>query len=362
MKTVLIASGGTGGHIFPGILLANKLKDNYMILFVGNRSGMEYKIVNRNKFKFLHIPSAGFVGKSLYDKCRAIIMNLISFIACSRYIIKYKPVFVIGTGSFTEISLVLSAFLFRIPSFITEQDSYPGTATRLLSRVATNVFLSFEESRKYIRNRNNISIVGTLTENKVDKINEHLIRKKMNIEKNKRVLFIIGGSRGAAVINNTVIEMMKSGIDKRIYVIFQTGEINYESVMKKLKNASFNGIIKPFIYNMSEIYSISDLIVSRAGACTLAEISDNNKPSILIPFPYATHNHQMKNAINYQNNGASIVIDEKNLSGIILKNIIENTIFNNKKLSVMGENAGVLHNNNAVNDMIKIIYRRLSYV
>ncbi|NIA23562.1 MAG: undecaprenyldiphospho-muramoylpentapeptide beta-N-acetylglucosaminyltransferase, partial [Proteobacteria bacterium] len=158
MKTIFIASGGTGGHIFPGLLLAKRMKKDFKIYFVGNEKGMEYGIVKKYGYEFLPIPSYGFVGKPLTEKVKSALYNVVSLLSSIRYITEYKPEFVIGTGSFTELPVGFAAKLMRIPVYITEQDSYPGIATRLLSMVADRVFLSYEGSMEFLRRKDNVSI------------------------------------------------------------------------------------------------------------------------------------------------------------------------------------------------------------
>lgn len=333
------------------------MKKDFKIYFVGNEKGMEYGIVKKYGYEFLPIPSYGFVGKPLTEKVKSALYNVVSLLSSIRYITEYKPEFVIGTGSFTELPVGFAAKLMRIPVYITEQDSYPGIATRLLSMVADRVFLSYEGSMEFLRRKDNVSITGTITEiAKVGKSKAE-IKAELGISKKMKVLFVFGGSRGSKALNEAVTDMIKSGFPGDIFVIWQTGKSNFDEIKKSVKDTEFNGLILSFVYDMPEIYTISDLVVARAGACTLAELSDYEKASILVPFPYAAHNHQMKNARYYKKRGAAIVIDEKELDVKSLKKWIIRLIYDKKRLAKMGEESGKLHNPDAAERVVKTILR-----
>ncbi len=321
---------------------------------------MEYDIVNREGYKFLHIPSHGFVGKSLYIKIKALMYNKISFMISVFYIMKYKPAFVIGTGSFTEIPVGLASAFTGTPLFITEQDSYPGIATRMLSIFAKKVFLSYENSVQYLKRKDNTEVAGTLSKVSKTKKTEDEIKIELGIKRRMKVILIFGGSRGARAINSVMLEILKSGLPKDIFIIWQTGKDNYEEI--KRESPDFNGIIKPFIYNMPEIYSIADLVIARAGACTLAEMSDYRKAAILIPFPSAAHDHQRKNAAYYESYGAAVVMDERELDAQKLKSKIMELIYNEKRLKEMGNKSHNLHNPDSVDKVVKTILRSVRYV
>jgi len=333
------------------------MKNDFKIYFVGNVKGMEYEIIKRYGYEFLPIPSYGFVGKSPLEKMKSVLYNFTSLLWSMRYIKMYGPEFIIGTGSFTELPVGFAAKLMKVPVYITEQDSYPGIATRLLSLIANRVFLSYETSGKLLKRRDNVSVIGTISEIVTVGKTKDQIKSELGISRGMKIVFVFGGSRGAKALNKAVTEMIKSGLPGDIFVIWQTGKNNFDEIKKEMGDTEFNGIILPFVYNMPEIYTIADLVVARAGACTLAELSDYRKAAILVPFPFAAHNHQMKNARYYEKRGAAIVIDEKEINAELLKKQIIRLIYNSKKLAKMGENSGKLHNPNAADTVVKAILR-----
>jgi UDP-N-acetylglucosamine--N-acetylmuramyl-(pentapeptide) pyrophosphoryl-undecaprenol N-acetylglucosamine transferase len=310
----IIAGGGTGGHLFPGLAIARELckrDEGARILFVTGRRKMESDILSRTNFLQSSIDVEGLKGRGWVKGLRTLVKLPLSFFQSFSIIKGFSPSLVIGVGGYSSGPVCLVAKLMGIPSAIHEQNSYPGLTNRLLCRVVDRVFISFEESRVHF-SRGAILLTGNpireefLTEDKVER----------NGSKTFTIL-ILGGSQGAKVINRTVIATLSILKEKGrdLCVIHQTGESDYSDVLKTYERAGVKGEVLPFIEDMSRTYHRADLVISRAGATTVSELAALGKPSILIPYPHAANNHQVTNAQMLVRAGGAEMILQETLNG-----------------------------------------------
>jgi len=316
MIQVIFAGGKTGGHIFPAIAMAKEFKKRFPrshISFAGTEGGMEAKIVPSLGFELSFIRTKGLSRRSHLSNFLLGIHILRSLCQAYRLLSLKKPNLVVGTGGYVSFPVVFVAGLKRIPIMLQEQNSYPGISTRFLAHLADIVCLSYPESTRYFNLPGKIRLIGNpIREDLVGGVKDQAI-KKLHLDDDKKTIFVFGGSQGAHSINMTMLQSLKL-LKSDYQVLWQTGESDYSEISGKIQNQRIKCVVLPFIQDMGSAYAASDIVVSRAGALTLAEITACGKPSILIPFPFATADHQKHNAEALQKQGAARMILQKNLT------------------------------------------------
>jgi UDP-N-acetylglucosamine--N-acetylmuramyl-(pentapeptide) pyrophosphoryl-undecaprenol N-acetylglucosamine transferase len=329
---VIIAGGGTGGHLFPGIAVAQELLDRSLaqdVVFVGTEHGIEAKVIPREGFPIRYLRAEGFVGKSVLGKAKALSLFALALIEARRIVRSLKPDLVIGVGGYASVPAVMVARLMGIPTLIHEQNSVPGLANRMLSRLADTVAVTYQESIAYFPDHKTY-----LTGNPVRK---QMVKRSIDealavfpLERGLSTVFVFGGSAGARSINHAVVEALNYLYDLRhsIQFIHQTGEKDHEKVTEAYRRLGFAGVVVPFIYQMAEAYSVADLVICRAGATTLAEITALGKAAILVPYPYAASNHQEHNAGKLVDMGAARMIRDGEANGEALASLIRDLVSN----------------------------------
>lgn len=337
---LLIAGGGTGGHLFPGIAVAEEFlsrgKENE-VLFVGTERGIEARVLPRLGYPVEFISASGIRGKGNIARLRGMGMLLYSYAQSRAILQKFKPDIVLGVGGYASGPLVLAARGMLIRRFIHEQNAIPGFTNKILSRVAEKVFLSLEESRAFFPKDKSV-----LTGNPLRRqILEDVLLEDARGGKEKKTLFVFGGSAGAHRINTTMAEAapLLADLSDSIEVIHQTGDKDLEEVRSAYAAAGIKATVVPFIDRMADAYRSADLIICRAGATTIAEITACGKPCIFIPFPFATDDHQRRNAEALLKKGAGFMITEHELSAEALAKDIRRLLADSALLAETGERA-----------------------
>lgn len=336
---VVVSGGGTGGHIYPALALINEIKRQNAkaeFLYIGTENGLEKDIVKRAGIPFKEIEITGFKRKLSFENVKTVTRFLKGVAKSKKYLKEFKPDVVIGTGGYVCGPVVYAASNLKIPTVIHEQNSLPGITNKFLARYVDKVAICFEDAKKYFPDHK-IVLTGNPRASEVLGQDKEKGRQSLGLQGNKKTVLIFGGSRGARAINDAVLQMIPLLKDKPYQVVYVTGEVHYEKVMAEvntLKDPS-HVIIKPFIHNMPEVLSGVDLIVSRAGATSLAEITALGLPSILIPSPYVTANHQEKNARSLSDHHAAIMLREVELNGERLLSEIDEILLNEMTLSTM---------------------------
>jgi UDP-N-acetylglucosamine--N-acetylmuramyl-(pentapeptide) pyrophosphoryl-undecaprenol N-acetylglucosamine transferase len=311
---VIIAGGGTGGHLFPGIVIARELKkrlDEIHIVFVTGKRKMEREILLKAGFEARSIDVEGVLGKGLLPRLRALVKVLISSAQSLSIIRELRPHLIVGVGGYPSGPVCLVAWFLRIPTAIHEQNSFPGLTNRILAPLVKKVFISFGETRKYLK-RSDLFLSG-------NPIRDDLIHlPRFPGRGNGRfVILVMGGSQGARAINSAVVAALKelktAGLSP--FVIHQTGREDLGRVTHDYRTLGIEGEVKAFIDDMASAYARADLVVCRAGATTIAELAALGKPAILVPFPYAVHKHQDINARALVATGGADMITEGDLTG-----------------------------------------------
>lgn len=334
---VIIAAGGTGGHIYPGISIAEKLKEKGAeVLFLGTDKGMEANIVPRYGFRLVTIRTGQFAGKNLGTKAKTLTKVLMGILDCLRIVKKEKANAILGMGGFVSFPCILAGKLVGVDCFLHEQNLTLGLANRILYRGVKKIFLSFEETAKLYSIRN-----YKYTGNPVRKVIKKATHKKPN---GKFRILVFGGSRGAKRINQAMVELLPLIDDRDLFAIYhQTGSEDLEWVREAYLKNSISGEIFSFTEEMGYYLGLSDLVISRAGSSTIFELACTKKPAILVPYPYSAGKHQLKNALYVERLGAAYVIADGELSGEVLYRKLMELSRNPDILKAMGERMGQIY-------------------
>ncbi len=319
---VIMTGGGTGGHIYPAIAIADKIKRKHPeaeILFVGTKRGMEKDLVPKNGYAIRFITVSGFHRKKLWKNIKTAMDLAKGNLQVKKLLQEFQPDLVIGTGGYVCGPVVRAAYKKGIRTYIHEQNAFPGVTNKLLEKFVDKVFISFPESKEYFKDQNKLIVTGNPIRKSFLICGMSNSREKMKINPSEFVILCFGGSLGAGKINSTMIHVIEavSGMqDTRLYFI--TGRNYYQKVCTSLEeneielNENIN--ILEYADNMHEYLSAADLVISRAGALTVSEITACGKASILIPSPNVTGNHQFFNAKVVADKGGAIIMEEKDLT------------------------------------------------
>ena len=309
--SVIIAGGGTGGHIYPGIAIAQEFKrrnPHCQIVFVGTARGLETKIVPREGFKLELIEVAALKGVSIAKRGRSLLMLPQSFFAVRSLIRKYKPDVVIGVGGYASGPMLLAASLMGVPTMVAEQNAMPGFTNRVLARFVRAAAVSFAEAQSYFRGK--AEITGNPVRAEFFNVPARTPSAVTNV-------LITGGSQGARAINEAMIAalpLLEANKDELV-IVHQTGELDFEKVKAAYAKSSLRAEVKPFLEKIVDEFAQADLVISRAGATTVAELAAVGRPAVMIPLPWAADDHQRKNAEAVERAGAGRMILQSELSG-----------------------------------------------
>lgn len=345
-----------------GIAIANILKQREKdceILFIGTRTGLENDLVPKAGFKLKQIRAGRLQRRITVENIRNM-YNAYMGIADSKKILKeFKPDVVIGTGGYICASVMMAAKAMKVPYILHESNVFPGMAVKLCAKNAAKVLTGFEDTKKHLKYTENVVYTGTpakFTRESIETLDKQKCR--LNLEfynknmEGKKLLFVTGGSQGAAKLNKTVVDMVLSKRPESFYTVIATGAANYDKVLEYVKEQAKSGdvskflSVQKFIYDMDKMYTASDLLVTRAGAMTVTELGISMRPAILVPLPTAAENHQYFNAKSVEDVGAGIVLEEKDLTEDTLYDNVMKIILDGKKLKDMTENAKAMYKGN----------------
>jgi UDP-N-acetylglucosamine--N-acetylmuramyl-(pentapeptide) pyrophosphoryl-undecaprenol N-acetylglucosamine transferase len=329
---LLLAGGGTGGHLFPAVALAQRLLETdpaAKVLFVGTRRGIEARILPELGLPLETIDISGLVGKGWWGKMR-VLPGLVKSLRQSMSILdQFRPDVVLGVGGYASGPALLAARFKGLPTVIHEQNAWPGLTNRLLARWAERVFLSFGEADRAF-NRGRTMLTG------------NPLRRGMEdcppMGQGKQTLLVFGGSRGARAINQAMVEALPllDEFRDRLDIVHQTGADDLETVRKGYHDAGWQGAeVVPFINDMAAAYARAHLVVCRAGATTLAELTVCGRPAILIPYPHAAADHQTANARALTRKGAGLMLAQSDLTGERLALLAGNLLKDQERLLFM---------------------------
>ena len=340
---VLIAGGGTGGHVYPGIAVAEELRrlhPDAQVLFVGGHKGLESMAVPEAGFPIRRIATAGFARGRAWTWPWAALVNLVGFLQAFFLVLVERPGAVLGTGGYVSGPVALAAKLLGRPLLLQEQNSVPGVTNRLLGRFADEIHLSFLEARSHFKRRDHLKVTGNPVRMHIFEHDREAAIREFALQPGKPTVFVFGGSGGARRINDAAVDALrrlKGRLD--LQVILQTGREDFERVRRIVADEKLPATVMSFLTRIHQAYGVADLIVCRAGAMTLAEIAVCGRPSILVPYPFAAHNHQELNASNLVDRGAAVMIRDEELTGERLAKEIAHLLADRTALSRMSANA-----------------------
>ncbi|MBK5262285.1 MAG: undecaprenyldiphospho-muramoylpentapeptide beta-N-acetylglucosaminyltransferase [Peptostreptococcaceae bacterium] len=318
---VLMTGGGTGGHIYPAIAIADRIKKEHKdaeILFVGTERGLEKSIVPKSGYNIKFIRVRGFNRKNVFKNIKVLLELPKAFKDAKNIIKAFNPDIVIGTGGYVCGPVVRIAHKLGVKTYIHEQNALPGLTNKLLEKYVDKIFIGFKEAEKNFRHKEKIVLSGNPVRSEFEHLDKSECRKKLGIPDKDFAILAFGGSGGAGTLNKEILNVIKTlNEHPEVSIFFGTGGVYYERVISELKAQGIrlsNKIkVLEYIENIQNYLGASDLVISRAGALTIAEITICGKASILIPSPNVTGNHQYFNAKAISETGGAILIQEKNL-------------------------------------------------
>lgn len=341
---VILSGGGTGGHVYPAIAIANKIKEHNPdaeILFVGTENGIESEIVPKNGYRLETVTVQGFHRKIDFENVKRI-FKLIKGLSQTRKIVKeFRPDVVIGTGGYVSGPVLYNAAKIGIPSVVHEQNSFPGVTNKILSKSVSRVLTSFEDSHERFpeKGRSKLVFTGNPVRKEILDADKETARKALGIDMDKKLVLCYGGSGGSRTINAAMVKVIKHMVDEDVAFIFATGKRFYDEFMESIKNIELKSYhrVVPYLDDMANGLAASDIVIGSAGAISLAEITALGKPSIIIPKAYTAENHQEYNAKSIEAKGAGVAILEKDLNADVLDKVVFRLLNDEKLLSDMSK-------------------------
>ncbi|MRR16410.1 MAG: undecaprenyldiphospho-muramoylpentapeptide beta-N-acetylglucosaminyltransferase [Deltaproteobacteria bacterium] len=348
---VIIAGGGTGGHLFPGIAVAEeflKRDSQSLVMFIGTKRGIEHRLLGPLGYTLKEIDIEGLKGRGVKALIKSLYAIPASMLQSRRILRDFQPDVAIGVGGYASGPAVMTAWMMNIPTAIAEQNALAGNTNRILGKFADRIFLTYEQSKHQFASRK-VLVTGNPVRAAFAAGLDRGEEKKTG-----RQVLIFGGSQGAAAINKTVVAMLPfwQKMKDRVRIVHQTGERDLEMVKKAYADQGIAADVRAFIVDMVSAYAAADLMICRAGATSLAEITAAGKPSILIPFPYAADDHQTLNARAMVEAGAAAMIPERELSAEKLFAAVEGLFADEQKLRQMEKQSKALGRPDAAARMV----------
>jgi len=356
MKKIIVAAGGTGGHLYPAIAVVEKLISTYgeeiEILFIGSKDKIEGRVIPALGYRFQHLDIEGL--RSLFSLATLMLpFKILSAQSkMSTIMEKERPDLVLCAGAYVSYPVGMAAYKHKIPLFLLESNVQPGKTNRLLSKKATKIFTSFSQSEQYFSSAaEKCMVVGNPVRTSFSKtITVEEACSTFGLDSTKKTILIFGGSLGAKSINKAVEQQLLPFVEEhRCQILWQTGT-NYSapSVLPK-------GVVAlPYISDMAKAYSLATMVVCRAGATSMAELALVKKPAILIPYPYAAHNHQYTNAKTFADKNAAILLEDSSLEASFQQTVLE--LLNNEQLQTdFSTNIAKFATPNAAKDIVSVL-------
>jgi UDP-N-acetylglucosamine--N-acetylmuramyl-(pentapeptide) pyrophosphoryl-undecaprenol N-acetylglucosamine transferase len=360
--TVVLAGGGTGGHIYPAVAVAEKLKQDSeveSIYYVGNPKNIEFDIVKKENLAFLPISVFGMPRKPDFKLLKWYFSLKIAIIKCIYYFIKIKPDVILGTGGYVSGPALIAGWLMGIPIVIHDPDAHPGVVSRFVAPKAHYVSVAFEQAKKYL-NSNKIVVNGNPIRETFSTTDRNKALKSLGLDENKKTLLVMGGSQGAKTINEALLGCVRKLVEEQnLQVIHQTGKKNFDEYIEEIsKNwpdfeQNPNYVLKPYFDDMSIPLSCSNLAVARAGSLSISELNLCGLPSVLVPYPYAAADHQKFNAKAIEEAGAGICLEDSDCDKLF--EIVTNLIHDDDRLNQMKEKNLALAKPDSTNKIVSLL-------
>jgi UDP-N-acetylglucosamine--N-acetylmuramyl-(pentapeptide) pyrophosphoryl-undecaprenol N-acetylglucosamine transferase len=357
-ETYLIAGGGTGGHLYPGIAIADEIKrrrPEAKVIFAGRGLPLERSIVERHGYALVAVKSGGIVGRSLLKRMAGLTMAVRGFFEAGRMLDVLRPRVVVGVGGYASFPMVLAAQSRGIPTVIQDQNAVPGLSNRLLGRSAKAIALTYDETRRHFGGR------GVVTGNPVRAefmaADSYAARQRRQSGDPMRHLLIFGGSQGARALNDAVIAALPhlEARCSRLHVVHGTGERDRDRVAGAYAKHRIEADVRPYLTEIRTAYEAADLVIARSGASTMSELAACGKPAILVPLPNAAHDHQRRNAEAAVAAGAAVLLEEKDLSGQALAGAVGALLDDPARLDAMEREASGLARPDAASRIVDLV-------
>jgi UDP-N-acetylglucosamine--N-acetylmuramyl-(pentapeptide) pyrophosphoryl-undecaprenol N-acetylglucosamine transferase len=354
---IVIAGGGTGGHLYPGLALADTfraIRPETEIVFIGTKQGLEARVVPESGYQLVFIPVRGLLRKITLQNLLFPFRLAISILKCLRFFRQFRPHLMIGTGGFTSGPALMAAKIMRIPRVIEEQNSYPGVANRRVGQKVDAVFLTFENAKKYFTGQKNIFVYGNPIRSALGGFSRRESCRYFGLDERKKTVLIFGGSQGAKRLNEIVHDALSDLLKlQSVQVIWIVGPSWFEHWKNSKIAAAKNLKILPYVEAMGKAFAVTDLAVCRAGATTISELVTCGIPAIYVPFPFATGDHQTANAKAVVEVGGGELIHQKELTAEVLLERLKPLILDDTKLGEMSRAAKKLSMQDAAERIAK---------
>lgn len=352
---VILATGGTGGHIYPAMALADEILKqdaDSKVLFVGSKSRMEAREIPKAGYRFYPLNIVSSSG-SVFNKVASVISMFSCTLDCIQLMKKEKPDAVIGFGNYISMPVILAAHQQKILTVLHEQNSYAGKANRFLARYADAIVGCYKENLEQFPKEKTKILGNPRATLAADTLENDTVIQELGLDPSKKLVVIVMGSLGSESVNGVMKNALHQMKNKDYQILYVTGRNHYDDFTKDWQ-ASSNIKIVPYIDGCKVMIN-ADLCVVRGGATTAAEVTAMEMPCIIIPSPYVPNNHQVKNALALQNEGAAFMIEEKDLTEQAIINKIEEILYNNNQLNEMAKAAGRLSKKHASKDILSWI-------
>lgn len=355
-KNIIISGGGTGGHLFPALSIADALMKrnaSYRILFVGAEGRIEMERVPAAGYKIIGLPVSG-IQRKLTLKNLSFFINLWNSLRKARKVVKdFKPDIAVGVGGYASFPVLWTAFRRGVPIVLQEQNSYAGLANKLLGKKAKKICVAYEHMERYFP-AENIVLTGNPVRSNIQNIKEKREEacQYFGLDPKRKTLLVIGGSLGAATLNGSVINSLQTLKEAGCNVIWQTGKLYHHKIMQERELTKYPEIKPmPFIERMDLAFSIADIIVSRAGAGTISELCMVGKAVVLVPSPNVAEDHQMKNAMALVEKNAALIVKDQDAESVLIDEVIA-LMQDEKKMKDMGEQIKKMEKPHAANTIV----------
>ena len=361
---VIISGGGTGGHIYPAIAIAKKIHEiskDAEILFIGAQGRMEMEKVPEEGFNIVGLNVVGiqrsFSLNSIFKNLKFPFLLLKSFNHAKQIIKDFQPDIVIGVGGYASGPTLRMAQNLKIPTLLQEQNSYAGLTNKWLSKKTKKICVAYENMNQFFET-NKLVLTGNPVRKDIENLETKLSEAKtyFNVSQNEKVILVLGGSLGAKSINEGILNSINAVKDQPVKLFWQVGKRYFESIENQLNQINIPNVnILAFIKRMDLAYSIADVVISRAGALSISELTLAGKPSILVPSPNVSEDHQTKNAMSLVNKSAAILVKDDQTDSLLIKAL--DLLNNENQLNILSKNAKKLGKPNATKDIVNEIFK-----
>jgi len=359
MIRVVFAGGGTGGHLFPAVAIAERLLDSrdkdVDVMFVGTKNKIEARVIPQLGYKFRTIWIDGFSRKFKMSNFLLPLKIVVSVLQSLRLLLSYKPQVVVGTGGYVAGPVCAAAVMTRTPIVLQEHNSYPGVMTRMFAPFAREIHIAFESSKRYFRVRRNLLLTGSPVR-RMPKLSREEGLKHFGLSAERRTLLVTGGSLGAVRLNSAVLDVVDDLIGRNYQLIWQTGSADFERVRESQRTHPDRIGSEKFVEKMEYAYAAADIAVCRGGATTVAELIYFGVPSLIVPFPYAAANHQVENARALVESGAAVMVEESEIRERF-RNELLGLIDNPGRLAEMRSRLNALSHDDAADAIAKSVLK-----